>query len=84
MEKDSWKDVNWDIYNSSITKNIDLLFNNFMIDKINEYKNKAKLYKANMISIKQVRKAGKFIGNTYNGIITAVYKVMGFSLKYQT
>jgi ribonuclease R len=72
MEMDSDKKVNWEIYNSSIKKNMDLLFNNYLIDKINEYKNKAKQYKANMISIKQVRKAEKFIGNIYNGIIIAV------------
>ena len=72
MEMDSDNKVNWEIYNSSITKNMDLLFNNLLIDKLNEYKNKAKQYKANMISIKQVRKAERFIGNSYNGIIIAV------------
>ena len=72
MEMDSYKNVNWEIYNSSIKKNMDLLFNNYLIDKINEYKNKAKQYKANMISIKQVRKAEKYIGNSFNGIIIAV------------
>ena len=51
---------------------MDLLFNNLLIDKLNEYKNKAKQYKANMKSIKQVRKAQNFIGNIYNGIIFAV------------
>ncbi len=72
MEMDSYKKVNWEIYNSSIKKNMDLLFNNCLIGKINEYKNKAKQYKANMISIKQVRKAEKYIGNSFNGIIIAV------------
>ncbi len=42
MEMDSVNKVNWEIYNSSITKNMDLLFNNLLIDKLNEYKNKAK------------------------------------------
>ena len=72
MEIDSDNKVNWEIYNSSMTKNMDLLFNDLLIDKINEYKNKAKQYKANMISIKQVRKAERFIGKNYNGIIIAV------------
>ena len=72
MEMDSDKKVNWEIYNSSMKKNMDLLFNNLLIDKLNEYKNKAKQYKANMKSIKQVRKAQNFIGNTYNGIIISV------------
>ena len=72
MEMDSYKKVNWEIYNSSIKKNIDLLFNNYLIDKLNEYKNKVKQYKANMITIKQVRKAEKYIGKSFNGIIIAV------------
>ncbi len=71
-EMDSHKKVNWEIYNSSTTKNLELLFNNSLINKLNEYKNKAKQCKANMISIKQVRKAEKFIGNNYNGVIVAV------------
>ena len=57
---------------SLILKNLDLLFNKFIIDKINEYKNKIKQYKTNMINIKQVRKAEKHIGNTYSGLIMTV------------
>ena len=72
MEMDSDKKVNWEIYNSPMKKNMDLLFNNLLIDKLNEYKNKVRQYKANIKSIKQVRKAQKFIGNTYKGIIFAV------------
>ena len=72
MKKDSWDEVNWDIYNSSITKNVDLLFNNFVIGKLNEYKNKTKKYRENLISIKQVRKAEKLIGNIYYGLIISV------------
>ena len=57
---------------SSISKNIDLVFNKFTIEKFNDYKNKVKQYKANMISIKNVRKAEKLIGNIYSGFITTV------------
>ena len=71
-EKDSWKDVDWSIFNSSINKNMNLIFNKLMIDKINEYKNKVTLYKSNMISLKQVRKAEKYIGNKYSGVIMTV------------
>ncbi len=71
-EKDSWNDVSWVIYNSSILKNMHLLFNQQIIDKVNEYKNKIKQYRLNMINIKQVRKAEKLIGNTYSGLITSV------------
>ncbi len=72
MQKDSWKDVNWNLYNSSTVKVLDLIFNSLIIDKINEYKNKVKQFRSNMISIKQVRKAEKFIGNKYSGLIMTV------------
>ena len=72
MEKDSWEKVSWDIYNSTTLKNMGLLFNQFLIDKVNEYKNKVRKYKLNMINIKRVRKAENLIGNTYGGLITSV------------
>ncbi len=72
MEKDSWKKVNWSIYNSSALKNMDLIFNKLIIDKINEYKNKVRQFKSNMINIKKVRKAEKFLGNKYSGLIMTV------------
>ena len=72
MESNSWNLVNWDIFNSSISKNIDTLFNNFVIDKLNEYKNKVNQYKSNMISIKKVRKAEKLLGKNYSGFILSV------------
>ena len=72
MEKDSWKKVNWSLYNLSTIKTLDLIFNSLIIDKINEYKNKIRLFKSNMINIKQVRKAEKFIGNKYSGLIMTV------------
>ena len=71
-EKNSCNDIKWDIYNSTILKNMDLLFNQIIIDKANEYKSKIKQYKLNLINIKQVRKAEKLIGNTYSGLITSV------------
>ena len=72
MERESWENVNWRLYNSSIIKSLDLLFNNVMIDKINEYKDKVRQFKSNMITIKKIRKAEKFIGNKYSGLIMAV------------
>ena len=64
--------VNWDIFNASISKNIDSLFNKFVIDKLNEYKCKVKQFKSNMINIKKVRKAEKLLGNIYSGFIITV------------
>ena len=72
MESNSWEKVNWDIFNSSISKNIDILFNEFIIDKLNEYKNKVIQYKSNILSLKKVRKAEKLLGNSYSGFIMSV------------
>ncbi len=72
LESNSLNLVNWDIFNSSISKNIDMLFNNFVIDKVKEYKKKVIQYKSNMISIKKVRKAEKLLGNIYSGFILSV------------
>ena len=71
-ESNSLSLVNWDIFNSSISRNIDTLFNKFVIDKINEYKYKVSQYKSNMISIKKVRQAEKLLGNVYSGLILSV------------
>ncbi len=72
MEKESWENVTWRLYNSSTLKSLDLLFNSVMIDKINEFKDKVRQFKSNIITIKKVRKAEKFIGNKYSGLIMAV------------
>ncbi len=64
--------VNWEIFNSSISKSLDTLFNHFVINKLNEYKHKVNQYKSNMISIKKVRKAEKLLGNIYSGYILSV------------
>tara|TARA_B100000925_G_scaffold79263_1_gene56173 strand:- start:256 stop:741 length:486 start_codon:yes stop_codon:yes gene_type:complete len=72
MESNSWEKVNWDIFSSTISKNIDTLFNEFIIDKLNDYKNKVIQYKSNILSLKKVRKAEKLLGNPYNGFILSV------------
>ena len=64
--------VDWDIFNPSILKNLNILLNKFAIDKLNEYKNKVNQYKSNMISIKKVRKAEKLLSNIYSGFILSV------------
>ena len=71
-ESNSLKLVNWDIFNLSISKYIESLFNKLVIEKLNEYKYKVNQYKSNMISIKKVRKAEKLLGNTYSGFILSV------------
>ena len=71
-DSNSLKLVNWDIFNSSVSKNIDSLFNKFIIDKLNEHKYKVTQYKSNIISLKKVRKAEKLLGNVYKGFILSV------------
>ena len=71
-ENKSLNSFNSDIFNSSISKNIDTLFNKFVIDKLTEHKSKVNQYKSNMISIKKVRKAEKLLGNIYSGYIISV------------
>ena len=72
MASNSSKLVSWEIFNSSISKNINKLFNKFVIDKLNEYKCKVNQYKSNMISIKKVRKAEKLLDKIYSGFILSV------------
>ena len=71
-ESNSLDLVNWDIFNSSISNNIDTLINKFIIDKLNEHKYKVTQYKSNIISLKKVRKAEKLLGNIYKGFILSV------------
>ena len=72
MESNSWELVDWDIFNSSISKNLNTLFNKFVLDKLKEFKNKANQYRSNIISIKKSREAEKLLGNTYKGFIFSV------------
>ena len=72
VESNSLNLDDWDIFNPSILKNIDILFNKFLISKLNEYKCKVTQYKSNMVSIKKVRKAEKLIGKIYSGYILSV------------
>ena len=72
MESNSWELVDWDIFNSSISKNLNTLFNKFVLDKLKEFKNKANQYRSNIISLKKSREAEKLLGNTYKGFIFSV------------
>ena len=45
---------------------MNLIFNQRIVDKINEYKDKVRQFKLNMINIKQVRKAEKLLGKIYS------------------
>ncbi len=72
LESNSLNLVDWEIFNPSISKNLEILFNKFIIDKLKEYKYKVNQYKSNLINIKKVRKAEKLVGNIYSGFILSV------------
>ena len=72
FKKDSWKLVNWSLFNASNTKLLNALFNDVFIDKCNSYKNQYDLFKSNYINIKRIREAEKLIGANFKGLIFTV------------
>ena len=72
FEKDSWKLVNWKLYNSSSLKVSNTIFDPLIFDKFNDFKFKIKNYYKNMINIKKIREAEKLINNVYKGLIMSV------------
>ncbi len=72
FKKDSWKLVNWSLFNASNIKLLNILFNEVLIDKYNSYKNNYELYRSNYINIKRIREAEKLIGESFKGLIITV------------
>ena len=72
FKKDSWKLVNWSLFNASNTKLLNSLFNDVFIDKYNSYKNQYDLFRSNYINIKRIRQAEKLIGANFKGLIITV------------
>ena len=72
FKKDSWKQVNWNLFNASNLKISNTLFNDILIDKYNSYKYKDQLFRSNYINIKQIREAEKLIGKVFKGLIITV------------
>ena len=71
-KKDSWIDINWDLFTKNNLKISQILFDDLMIDKFNEFRLKSKIFNTNMINIKKIREAEKLIGKVYTGLITTV------------
>ena len=71
-KKDSWKEVNWDIFPSKIEENIITHSNLKLIQNLNEIRKKSKSFRNNIISIAQCREAQRIIGKEVEAIITGV------------
>ncbi len=71
-KKDSWKDVDWDLFSSKLKENIDNHSNLRLIQNLNEIRKKSKSFRNNIISIAQGREAQKIIGSEVTAIITGV------------
>ena len=72
FKKDSWKLVNWSLFNASNKKLLNNLFNDVLVDKYNSYKTKYELFISNYINIKRIREAEKLIGKKFKGLIITV------------
>ncbi len=71
-KKDSWKNVNWELFSSKIKATIDNNLNFRLIQNLNEIRKKSKSFRNNIISIAQGREAQKIIGKEVTAIITGV------------
>ena len=71
-KKDSWRDVNWEIFSSKIKENIYNNSNLRLVENLNEIRKKSKSFRNNIISIAQGREAQKIIGKQVTAIITGV------------
>ncbi|WP_269605636.1 RNB domain-containing ribonuclease [Prochlorococcus marinus] len=71
-KKDSWRDVDWDIFSSKIKENIDKHSNLRLVQNLNEIRKKSKSFRNNIISIAQCREAQKIIGKEVTAVITGV------------
>tara|TARA_Y100000589_G_C27170893_1_gene636652 strand:+ start:257 stop:2476 length:2220 start_codon:yes stop_codon:yes gene_type:complete len=71
-EKNSWENINSEIFNASNLKISNLLFESITIEKFNSHKRKLNSYLSNLINIKQMREAENLIGKEFEGLIMTV------------
>ncbi len=82
-KKGASKDINWEIFNTSINKSINSLVNDSLISKINNRRRKAKNLRNDMISLAQARTTEKLVGQEVEGIISGVQSY-GFFVELPT
>tara|TARA_Y100001968_G_scaffold329643_1_gene379447 strand:+ start:464 stop:2767 length:2304 start_codon:yes stop_codon:yes gene_type:complete len=71
-KKDSWKDINWNLFTSKLRENIDNHSNLKLVQNLNETRKKSKSFRNNIISIAQGREAQNILGKEVTAIITGV------------
>ena len=71
-QKDSWEEINWEIFSTKINEVIDNYSNLKLIQHLNLVRKKSKSFRNNIISIAQGREAEKIIGKKVSAIITGV------------
>ena len=71
-KKDSWIDIEWDIFSPKMKDNIDNHSSLRLIQNLNEIRRKSKSFRNNIISIALAREAQKIIGKEVSAIITGV------------
>ena len=71
-KKDSWSNINWDIFTSKLKDNIDHYSNLKLVQNLNDTRKKSKSFRNNLISIAQGREAQNIIGKEVTAIITGV------------
>ena len=71
-KKDSWNDVNWELFSDKINNLIDNQSNLKLIQHLNDKRKQSKSFRNNIISIAQCREAQKIIGKEVTATITGV------------
>ena len=71
-QKDSWNNVDWDIFSKKMLETINNNSNHKLIQHLNEIRKKSKTFRNDIISIAQGREAQGIIGKEVNAIITGV------------
>jgi len=71
-KKDSWNDVNWELFSIKVKENIDSHSNLKLVQHLNEKRKQSKSFRNNIISIAQGREAQEIIGKEVKAIITGV------------
>ena len=71
-KKDSWNEIDWEIFSTKVNETIDSRANLGLIQHLNERRKQAKSFRNDIISIAQSREAQKIIGKEVDAVITGV------------
>tara|TARA_Y100000589_G_scaffold327732_1_gene370201 strand:- start:538 stop:2760 length:2223 start_codon:yes stop_codon:yes gene_type:complete len=82
FKKDSWEQVNWNLFNNNILKLSNSVIDYSRVEKYNSFKSKSRSYISNIVSIKKIREAEKYVDKTFKGLIITVQSY-GFFVELQ-